>query len=896
MNELPRRRYLASLAAVVLFIAPGCSTTPPEVDSVVPSVVCGGGSQLTIDGKSIQHDATVSLDCGGTSVSSTQNTVNADGTEIVATFPPGSVANGTQCDVIVKNGDAADPTPHKTVTVVSGPVVFFVDPSVVYNGISTQITLYATTLQQPLPADAATIVPDGATQPVTTLQVTPVAGHPNQLQATVPSGQAPGSYDLTLKDSTGCETTLQNAFTVTGNLTVTLSSIVNPFGPTSQDTAVTILRDTAAPAPGNAPFVDTPRVFLNPASGTSTDVAVAMQSVTFLDPDHVTGVVPKGTAPKVYDVVLVNPDGTVGVLKNGYTETSTPPPVVLTATPSSIKAATGQAVVLGGTDFATGDTVTLTCVDANGNSVASPTVAPGTPSCTGSNCTQTITIDGSTLAAGDVCVVRLKNSDGTYGDYSAIGVTTPSLNLNSPHKGTDMNVGRRALVAAAGNATTANRFVYAIGGDDGSSAGALDSVEFAPVDVFGKIGAWTTDPVSLPGKRTLAGSATVGRYIYAVGGNDGAAISNTAVRALILSPREAPVFDNVDVALGKQGLDPGTYHYRVSATFSTSDTDNPGGESLASDSFTIKVPTIANDKMSVILTWKAPVDSLGAAVPNVAGYRVYRTAKDAATGSETLLATVSDGATLTWTDDGTATLGTDKPLPLGSTGKWASLPNLGTAREGLAVAWAKDPAAADTFYVYALLGRSTPTVGELTQEFLKVTVAQNGRQTTDAAWTPGNTKSAAGRWQMGAWVADSIVSPLSGYANATWIFVGGGLTAGGGPDNTVEAALVQGGGQLGSFDAGPKDFANSNAGYGYCAANNQLFTFGGQGLAQGATSATLVNPPPGVAVNSWNSEGLTMTWGRYLPGSTLQSSFIFLLGGQTNEPSAASKTTELVIW
>ena len=39
-----------------------------------------------------------------------------------------------------------------------------------------------------------------------------------------------------------------------------------------------------------------------------------------------------------------------------------------------------------------------------------------------------------------------------------------------------------------------------------------------------------------------------------------------------------------------------------------------------------------------------------------------------------------------------------------------------------------------------------------------------------------------------------------------------------------------------------------------------------------------------------------MTHGRYLMGSAVQSSFIFLLGGQTDEPSAASKTTERVIW
>ena len=52
---------------------------------------------------------------------------------------------------------------------------------------------------------------------------------------------------------------------------------------------------------------------------------------------------------------------------------------------------------------------------------------------------------------------------------------------------------------------------------------------------------------------------------------------------------------------------------------------------------------------------------------------------------------------------------------------------------------------------------------------------------------------------------------------------------------------------------------------------------------------------PSLANNSWNSEGISLNDSRYLMGSTVQSAFIFLVGGQTGV-SAASKTTELVIW
>jgi hypothetical protein len=786
----------------------------------------------------------------------------------------------------------------------SGPtfVVVFVDPSVVYNGVSTSVTVYASALEAPLPSDAVSIAPDGGGD-ATQLQYNTVQDHPNRVQAIVPSGTAPGSYDLTLKDNSGT-TTLKNALTVTATLSVTLKSLTPPFGPTASDTAVTILRDTAAAAPANGPFVATPRVYLNPTNAASTDVAVALKSVTFLDQDRVTGVVPAGTPVHGYDVILVNPDGTVGLLANGYQETSNAPPVISTATPSSIAASTGQNVVLAGTDFANGDTIALTCVDGTGNPIAAPALTAAAPACTGSDCTQTITIDGSTLGAGDVCVVRLTNPDGSYGDYSAIGVTTPSLNLNSPHAGPDLNVGRRALVAAAGNATPANRFVYAIGGDDGTAAGALDSVEFAPVDIFGKIGAFTVDPVKLPGVRTLAGSATVGRYIYVVGGDDGNGPLDTALRALILSPLEAPVIDDVDVTFGDNGLDSGAYHYRVSAVFAASDADNPGGESLASDAFTLTLPT-SDSKFAVTLTWKAPVDKLGVALPNVASYNIYRTQKDGAPGSEVLLAnyvptTDEAGApVLAYTDDGSGALGTQAPLPLGSTGAWATLPTLGTARSGLGVTWAKDPTAADTFYVYALLGKDSATTATSSYEFLPVTVAPNGHQAAAASWTAGSAAANSARWQIGAWAADSAVASF--YGGATWIFLGGGLNAAGASDNVVEAGQVQAGGQLGTagtLDNTPRDFSSNSAGYGVCAANTQLFSFGGLNGAPsaGAKSATLVNPPPALNVNAWNNEGLTMTHGRYLMGSAVQSAFIFLFGGQTDEPSPASKTTELVIW
>ena len=82
------------------------------------------------------------------------------------------------------------------------------------------------------------------------------------------------------------------------------------------------------------------------------------------------------------------------------------------------------------------------------------------------------------------------NADGASFQYSAVSIKTPAQNLSAWEAQTEMTVPRRALSLLAGRPTRTSRFVYAIGGDDGSIAGALDTVEAAGVDVFGEISSW----------------------------------------------------------------------------------------------------------------------------------------------------------------------------------------------------------------------------------------------------------------------------------------------------------------------------------------------------------------------------------------------------------------------
>jgi hypothetical protein len=57
----------------------------------------------------------------------------------------------------------------------------------------------------------------------------------------------------------------------------------------------------------------------------------------------------------------------------------------------------------------------------------------------------------------------------------------------------------------------------------------------------------------------------------------------------------------------------------------------------------------------------------------------------------------------------------------------------------------------------------------------------------------------------------------------------------------------------------------------------------------GALSAATV-------IDNWNNEGLTMQVSRYLAGYSVQSAFIFLVGGQVDSSGNVTDSTELVIW
>ncbi len=852
----------------------GCSDTlvssvglPPTVDSVSPTRICVTGGHVTVNGSNFQEGATISI--GGVEL----ETTFVSDTELIANIHGDEGLPGGLHDVTVTNPDGCSATLEDAIQIVDLPLVYYVDPPVVYNGINNQVTVFATGVVGNV-VDVS-IRPTGQAGPVTALNFSHDPGRANRILAIIPAGTTPGDYDVIVEDDVGCVAELIDGLTITDSLTLALDRIEPPFGWTDRNTSVVLYALDPA-TPPDVQFEATPRAYLNPANPDPDTVATALESVAFVDSAKLNAVVPEGLPVDTYDLIVVNPSGAVGLLPAAFQVTAQAPPEVSSITPGSVIDQPGQDVDVEGSNFRNPQ-VEATCRAPNG----SETPVTGTVNAsTGENID--VTFDMGAVLAGSVCVVRVTNADGTYFDYSALSVTNPARNLSDFSAEAAMDQPRRGPAATAGRPTATARFLYALGGDDGSVAGAFDSVESAPVDPYGDLGGWFNQPYLLPGPRTMASAVSLGRFVYLPGGNDGSAAVNTVFRAEILVPGDSPDITDVDIRLGVgSGLAGGVWYYRVSAVFPHTDGRNPAGESLASDPLVIQIPD-RPEGVHVTLVWSR--------VDRASGYRIYRSPDpDLISGSERLIAEVGD-TPLTYTDEGDAA-GAAAPLPFGSLGAWAEMPPMGAAREGTGLALARDPDAATTFYLYVLGGRDETGTALASYEYLPVQVNADGSHAL-GTWITGVNDLPAARWQLGAFVADHAHAAMVP-AGSTWIYAGGGVDSDGTTMvRAVSAGKVQAGGDLGAWSE-VDDMTPARAGYGYTCANSTLYAFGGQqaGASEGGVSNLITGPPD---LDNWNNLGLTMTEPRYLTGSVTESAFIFLVGGWNG--TAATASVEKTVW
>ena len=915
---------------------------PPKIGDVLPNHICAGGGPLAVKGSGFQSGATVSLTDGGMMTPASSVMVTSDGTTANATFGAVNGQPGDMVDVTLTNPDGCTDTKPKAVTIVPGPIVFYVDPPFVYSGITTPATIYTTGIQAPL--SSVTLTPHGGG---TAIDLTSKAmidpNHMKHIILDVPSGLAAGAYDLSVVDATGCPALYANAITVVANKT-DLKDMIPPFGWDSANTDVTI--DATAPF-----FKAGVRAYLS-REGATNAPAVALTGVTYpkgagATSAQITATVPGSPTAKLaddtYDLVTVNPDGTIGFLKAAFTATPQQPPVITSFSPAGISSNCSGSlcdITINGANF-TGASVSLTCTPIGGG--ASATFTPMVVSQTSTQVVITLAPAGSEVVPADsICSATVTNSGANtlFVTGSAIAVLQPSFKilLSDVFTGTKLSTPRRAPAVSANGATLSTRFVYAIGGDDGTLTNGLptapsNTVDFAAVDLSTLAnaqkgpGSFSLQPsqADLPSGISLAGAVNVGRFIYLVGGYDGTKSLSSVLRSQVLDPAQAPQLNDADLTPDPtNGLAPGLYYYRVSAIMDAADPDNPGGETLAGDEFAINVPTFLTEKFQVTLSWAKPAALTG----TINHWRIYRTSTpNAAPGSEDSVFATTDASTTTFIDKGPTltpfVAGT--PLPPGALGKWATEPSLNSPRAGAGVTVVVDQTAGvNRAYIYAGFGFSSAGANLAAQfptsyEWLPVDTT-TGRPVTGATWTSAAV-SDVGRWLGGAYAVTPDVDSAACTTGGTptcqeYVYFGAGggpgiasmpASAGGtasaavGGSDVAEVTLGASGGALGTFTP---ETGNKLYGYGSVTAGNWLYAFGGAdngGTSPKLNADALTNPitaaaPPTIGT-SWTPNGTgVLPAPRFLSGATFGPPFFFVVGGAATVGGAAVPDTYFILF
>lgn len=881
-------RFVRLGALALLLSSFGCGRNP-KVVSVTPTTICANeDSTITITGSDLSSSAKVEIGSAdsdmGTVPLVAATTVSGSGSMLMAKFAANSLTpHDTPLDLVYTDSGKRVVLPG-VITVVPGISIAAVDPATVYNGVDFPTSVYGTGM--------------GAVQ---TIQISMAGGagvnltsvkaiDNNRADAIVPMGTPPGVYDVTVVDQNGCTATLAAALTVTADLTVSVCAIDPAFGFDQVDTDVTITATADGTAGGAAcggkttKFSSTPRAWLN-IGGT----LVPLANVAFNSAGSITGTVPKGqTVGGPYDVIVQNPDGSVGLLAGAFKVVDMPVPEVTSLDPPSVKFNYVGTVKILGKNFRAPIKVEYYAQGMTPTAFATVSLVSATEI--------DVTYPSSALPVG-AYVIRVTDMDqGTYGEFSALAVVSASLNIDywtdvtaSPLVNPTMRHG-----AAGGQVSAAARYLYVVGGDGGGATPTrYGSTQIASVDKYGNVGAWFIGHNTLAVARTrlslidVPSSTGAGGHLYAVGGDAATGAVTTVSRAKILLPSEAPQVTKSAVTLGGT-LVRGTWYYRVSAVLDGTDADNPMGETLTSEEVTAHTV----DTGKVIIQWSA--------VPKAATYRVYRTATVNGTSKDEVLLADSLTAT-TFTDDGSATPGTARPLAQGELGVWVDVAALNNARRSLGLAMAHDPTG--NAYLYAVGGDhgtgATPAVADLydTYEFAKL--GSDGG--TLMPWTLDSTnKLAAPRTELQVGVGEHATSPAVGATDAFLHPVGGAI-----PNNTAladannwEAAKVNADGSLAWNSGASGSNVLVHIGLAAIVTSDQLYTLGGENAAgtpqSAAGSVAYGNTPPAFAANfsptphAATDTGMTETIASFA-GLVFQSAHFYLLGGTTDGTAAVKR-------
>ncbi len=453
-----------------------------------------------------------------------------------------------------------------------------------------------------------------------------------------------GLYDVRVDNPSGDSATLPKGFLVSPNPPPVVTDVIPPFA-YNGDPADGVLSDRAIGVRGQR-FLSTPSVrWVNRADPAKIFDAVI---VSFGDSTSLTAVIPSESAKMPageYTVQVVNPDGQGASWSGTFTVTGTPPPNIRSITP----------VRASGNDFSSG-LVSLTVngrnfvPGANGSKVYLITPASEVALTTDAQSATTLVASRNpaiNLNNGGY-PVKVVNPDGQWDVFYLFSLTSSAegkLEDNwASHPESTLVVPRWRHGGTYGFDAWGSGYIYIAGGSDGAG-NALDTVEIAPVSVYGLPGTWklarqfdgTTHAVNrLTVPRTGVALVHIGPYLYAVGGSsDGATGLTTTEFARILGVDTIPYLRKHPRPAAGGSLPEGSWYYRVSAV--TAD-----GEGLPSQE---AVARRAGGALTIQWT----------AVHGAVSYNVYRSLSSDGRGmTERLLATGIQAQS--FTDDGTGAL------------------------------------------------------------------------------------------------------------------------------------------------------------------------------------------------------------------------------------------------
>ncbi|MFP4596649.1 MAG: hypothetical protein ACLFVJ_00270 [Persicimonas sp.] len=872
---------------------------PPTVSSVDPSSVCqDAATDLTLTGEDFAQGAIVTAHhSDGTSTQADTVTFVSD-TEIEASFP-GGLDDGTY-DIEVDNGQGCASTLDAGLVVNPTPVVFFVDPPVLYNGITTEVTMFTSGLTT-TPTGIDLVDSNGNTTALTSFS----SSEPNRIQATVPSGLTADTYEVQVTSQFGCTGGLPGAVEITDQTNVAVEDIDPEFGWTQSSTSVTVTADDNAAADDQ--FQAVPRVYLNPVAGGTGTTATELRATTFDSSTELSGIVPSGLSVGEYDVIVVNPDGGVGVLtdenndpdEGAFEVLADPPPVIDSVDPGTWpdnEVSTGS---IRGDNFRLDestepDPITVECIEPDGTAVTMSQAAIEVDWATYSASSDqeqstrlpyTADLNNSSVAQGSVCVVRVTNTDDTFAEFAPVAISWPASawRVGSFQSSPNLQTARRAPLVTTGQPSRRQRYLYAIGGDDGTATNAEDSVEFSRLNRLGEPTGFDAVPRhSLPpGGLTLSDAIRIDDFIYAVGGQKGSQASSPGatgqiLRAKVLDPLNVPEITNVSFEVDQgNGLDEGTYFYRVSAVLDSNSAYNAGGETLASEPLPLNVPASVDGDLVPTISWSD--------FPDAASYRIYRSpSPNSVAGDEVLVGEVTDDGSSSFSlnDPNLAQVSSDNPLPVGALGEWHEPDSSSTitARHSHGATLLRDPADSDLFHIYVAGGLDANDAALDSVDRVSIRVNGPRSQTVESVSTDAATLSEA-RYEIEATMATE--NSATSLSDPPLLYVMGGRTDTG-LTNEIEYFEVADGGDLSARTSFAQTGLGNFAGYVGGVANSRMFFIHGEnGNANTGSANSAEITSTGANQSPWWTN-LTISGtaeDRYLPGRTPLFGIMYVIGG-----------------